>query len=42
MPGHYSMKQKKMAAMADPKKKLDGKDFSVMRRNKKMKDGKKK
>ena len=41
MPGTYSMKQKKMAAMADPKKKLDGKDFSVMRRNKKKKDGKK-
>jgi|TARA_R100000479_G_scaffold176333_2_gene130310 hypothetical protein len=35
------MKQKKMAAMADPKKKLDGKDFSVMRRAKKKKDGKK-
>ena len=41
MPGPYSSKQKKMAAMANPKDKLDGKDFSMMRRNAK-KNGKKK
>jgi len=33
MPGPYSSKQKKMAAMASPKNKLDGKDFSMLRRN---------
>ena len=41
MPSHYSMKQNKMAGMAKPKDKLDGKGFSMMRRNSK-KYGKKK
>lgn len=41
MPGPYSIKQKKMAKRANPKDKLDGKYFSMMRRNSK-KYGKKK